>query len=84
MKNLFRILPLILLIGFASCKKDDPKKTTKCSNLGTVVFLPLGCVANSTTLGVIDDKGNYFYIENDLTKTFSQYNVVQVKYYHQF
>lgn len=76
MKSLFKLLPIVLILGLGlnSCKKEkDTKKCDSCSISGTVVYLPIGCVGNSTTLGILDEDGNYYFVKKDLTSKFGNY-----------
>ena len=76
MKHLFKILPLLLILGLGinSCKKDDDTKHCEsCTIEGTITYLPIGCVGNSTTLGIKDQRGRFYYVNRDLTNRFHQY-----------
>jgi len=74
LKNLFIILPIIVLFAFSSCTKDDnPTKCDNCTQKGTIVYLPIGCVGNSTTLGIMDEDGKFYFIKIDNTGHFINY-----------
>lgn len=74
MKYTIQILMIAFLIALNGCKKEDDKSPcADCTISGKVVYLPIGCVGNSSTLGLEDAKGNYYYIDKDLTGHFDKY-----------
>lgn len=74
MKYTIQILTLAILFTLNGCKKDDVKThCSECTISGEVVYLPIGCVGNSTTLGIQDEKGNFYYVDTDKTGHFRKY-----------
>jgi len=74
LKTLLPIL-LLTLVTFTACKKEHKGKGTdnKCTQKGTVVDLPIGCVGQSGVLGILGENGVYYDIYTDKTGKFSSF-----------